>query len=207
MGRKREMKRILKGIGLTLGALLIVGILMNVFGKTTVDKTPVNTENSNHEAFKEEPDNATVEASGNSDAEDPLKAEREYAENVERIMNTSAETMKDFAVLFKQSSEDTSLMSDEGWKLNIIDIYFQLEDQREELVNLDVPPSFQASHELTVGAYDSFLQSKDLLFEGIDSLDSDLIMDGVSYISEGHEKLKIANESLKRDVEENINNQ
>jgi len=180
--------------GLILAAVLGIGIL----GACTNQETGkgVNEEKPKVEQVKKEAEKKK--------SEEQTQKESKYATEVTNILLNSYKT--DIAIYqkFEEVKKNPLLMLDDDWKQSLRDAYEPLSEDYGQLKNMEVPERFKTAHEKLLQGFEYTLQSKDKMLEGIDTMNPDLLREGLELLEKSNALLEEAKNEMKSLAEENL---
>jgi hypothetical protein len=116
-------------------------------------------------------------------------AEETYKADVVEITAQYADAFTDFSELATAAGEDSSLLADDDWKLEMVVVLVTMRSLNEEVRALDPPGRFADVHDDLLDAVEHYDQFITLFTTGVDTLD-------VEKINQAGEELLLGNEAI-----------
>ena len=195
------MKKTLKILGGIIGVIFILGIIGAIVEGNSKEEEPKTEQVATKEEKSKENDKKKQKEQ-KQNIDDTKKAQGEYIVKMTIIMTNSSKPMQKLSELFSQPSQNPTLLMNSQWREDIIQQYLEIDKYRQEVVALDVPENFRETHDLTVKGFDNILNSKDIIIQGIDSMDAQKIIEGTKMMSEGANYFQQVNTKLNEMTEE-----
>lgn len=119
-----------------------------------------------------------------------------YTIRVDGIVDGYDFTLNKIDELVSQASDNVALLQDRAWIVEMTTAITLLRTTSEEVNALAAPPIFTGAHAILLEAATSFAKAADLLAEGVDQLNTDLLDQAFAEINTGSTRLTRAQSAI-----------
>lgn len=128
----------------------------------------------------------------------PILGVREnlYTIRVDGIVDGYDFTLNKIDELVNQAGDNVALLQDRAWIVEMTTAITLLRTTSEEVRTLTAPPIFNGAHAILLEAATSFTRAADLLAEGVDQLNTDLLDQAFAEITAGSNRLTRAQNAV-----------
>jgi uncharacterized protein YraI len=140
----------------------------------------------------------TITATATTTNTTPILGVREnlYTIRVDGIVDGYDFTLNKIDDLVNQAGENVALLQNRAWIVEMTTAITLLRTTSEEVNTLTAPPIFTGAHAILIEAASSFTRAADLLAEGVDQLNTDLLDQAFAEITAGTNRLTRAQNAI-----------
>ncbi|MFZ4658429.1 MAG: SH3 domain-containing protein [Caldilineaceae bacterium] len=141
---------------------------------------------------------ATLTATATTTNTAPILGVREnlYTIRVDGIVDGYDFTLNKIDALVDQAGDNVALLQDRAWIVEMTTAITLLRTTSDEVRTLSAPPIFNGAHAILLEAATSFARAADLLAEGVDQLNTDLLDQAFAEITTGTTRLTRAQNAV-----------
>lgn len=141
---------------------------------------------------------STITATATTTNTTPILGVREnlYTIRVDGIVDGYDFTLNKIDELVNQAGDNVALLQDRAWIVEMTTAITLLRTTSEEVNTLTAPPIFTGAHAILIEAASSFTRAADLLAEGVDQLNTDLLDQAFAEITAGTNRLTRAQNAV-----------
>ncbi|MCE7986416.1 MAG: SH3 domain-containing protein [Caldilinea sp. CFX5] len=141
---------------------------------------------------------ATITATATATNTTPILGVREnlYTIRVDGIVDGYDFTLNKIDDLVNQAGDNVALLQDRAWIVEMTTAITLLRTTSDEIRTLTAPPIFTGAHAILLEAATSFTRAADLLAEGVDQLNTDLLDQAFAEITAGTNRLTRAQNAI-----------